>query len=196
MRQYPSPAVQSLVTSNFPSISNQPYGNGQWTISASTAYNNGTTMEFDGWRAFNNLTDSWASGETYLGGSSGTYGPSGTASSTLANGTTARGEWIQIRLPEAIVLESYSLQGTPIFFATRMPRDFVLLGSNTGTSWNVVDTRTGTTFTTATRSFSTPVAPAYSLYRLSVQSISNPGATTVSSEVVQIMTFFLTATSA
>ena len=86
--------------------------------------------------AFNaNLGEFWASAPQYspIAPSNGNY--IGNYSTTLVNGTTLRGEWLQIDLPEVILLQAYSLQGRQDsnLFASRMPRDFVLLGSIDGT---------------------------------------------------------------
>jgi hypothetical protein len=182
--------VQPLITSNSVTITGQPYGNGLWTMDSSTAL-----AGYEAWRAFSSITsDSFATAsQTYSPASRGNY--TGIVTSTLANGTNIRGEWIQIDLPEAIVLKSYSLRGRPeiTWHRTRMPRDFVMLGSNTGaTTWNVLDTRANTTFTSAAEVFpTTQNSVRYSRYRLSVQSVSNLGATSAASDMFNMQMFLL-----
>jgi hypothetical protein len=162
--------TQGLLTSNTPTITGQPYGNGLWNMSASSVY-----TDYPAFRAFNlNPGDFWSSGDFY---SNGTY--TGTATMPLANGTGVRGEWIQIVLPEDAMVTAYSLQGRQEsgLWQGRMPRDFVLLGSRTGATWNVIDTRTGVTFTWASSYFTSAAVPVpYSRYRLVAQTVGTLGA--------------------
>ncbi len=81
--------------------------------------------------------------------------------------------WLQIQCPASHTLHSYGIQAR---FSgegdlTRMPRDFTMQGSNDGSNWTVIDTRTGITgwsfgaITTFT--LSSPAGP-YTYFRLNV----------------------------
>ena len=65
--------------------------------------------------------------------------PSG-ISTTTASGTTYLGEWVQLAGPTAIRLTSYSMFA---LLKDRAPKDWVVLGSNDGATWTLVDSQTG-----------------------------------------------------
>jgi hypothetical protein len=78
----------------------------------------------------------WHSALTYNG--TGAY----IGTTTQADGYT--GEWIQIQFPTPIILYSYSMIDR--FNApTRSPKNFRIYGSNDGTTWTNIDTRTNVT---------------------------------------------------
>lgn len=78
--------------------------------------------------------------------------------------------WAQYELAEAQPIEAYTLtSGNDA--PERDPRDFRVLGSNNGTDWSVVDTRSGESFSARgqTRSFALPApSAAYRYYRLDI----------------------------
>ncbi|MFE6964328.1 GH92 family glycosyl hydrolase [Agromyces sp. NPDC057679] len=78
--------------------------------------------------------------------------------------------WAQYELAEARPIEAYTLtSGNDA--PERDPRDFKVLGSNNGTDWTVVDTRSGESFSARgqTRSFALPApSAAYRYYRLDI----------------------------
>ena len=183
--QYPSTAVQTLVTSNAVTVANKSYGNGAYAFSASTF------ASYDAYMAFNtSVADYWHSVNSVY--TSGTYNSNKVT--TLADGTTKSGEWIQIQVPTPIVIASYTIMGRQdsSLYASRSPRDFVLLGSNDGTAWYTVDSRTAVNAWTAAASvFTVPGSVAFSYYRLSVQTVGNSGVT-VNTDSVNLASFFLT----
>ena len=85
----------------------------------------------------------------------------------MINTISYAGEWIQINLPVKIVLTKYNLF-TRIGFLNRGPNIFWLAGSNDGSEWSLIDTKTNiTNYTTEGKTFillnqSVP----YSFYRL------------------------------
>ena len=58
--------------------------------------------------------------------------------STTIDGTAYLGDWLQIQLPSAIYLKRYKLASR---YLARAPRNFVIGGSNDGTTWTLIDTR-------------------------------------------------------
>ena len=74
-------------------------------------------------------------------GSGGSNAYSGSYTTTVS-GTSIGGEWLQIQLPLAVPLTSYSMYARS-GFSIRMPYQFVIAGSNDGTTWTTVDSQTG-----------------------------------------------------
>lgn len=68
---------------------------------------------------------------SYIGG-----GTPETYWKTIANNKDYVGEWIQIKLPYSVYLAKYSI------FSKKFPRKFHILGSNDGSSWQVIDSQT------------------------------------------------------
>jgi hypothetical protein len=88
-------------------------------------------------------------------------------------GTNAGVDWLQIELGSgnARLLGSYAIQVNTIPEATRAPKDWTMKGSNNGTDWTVLDTRTSQTGwgsgETRTFTISSPTT-AYRYYRLDI----------------------------
>jgi len=57
---------------------------------------------------------------------------------TVAGGKTFTGEWIQIELPKAEVLESFEIVPRKNI-NQRMPKNYAVLGSNDGTNWTIIN---------------------------------------------------------
>lgn len=102
---------------------------------------------------------------------SGTYAAvnatDGNWSSRWASAGTAPA-WLRVQLAAATVYTDYFLGG----FSTELggsPRDFTFEGSNDGSAWVTLDTRTGITFSaTVFQSFSFTNSTAYLYYRVNV----------------------------
>lgn len=74
--------------------------------------------------------------------------------------------WIGYRFPAAVVVNRYEIQGGDV---GTNPKDFTFEGSNNGSSWTVLDTRTNQSwFATELKSFSAINTTAYLYYRLNV----------------------------
>jgi len=86
---------------------------------------------------------------------------------------TVYGEWIQYQLATPSPITSYTLQSRPLWLA-RYPASWIIVGSNDGTNWLLLDTQTGTsgwgTYTL------TQVAASYTYYRLIMTQISSAAA--------------------
>ena len=84
------------------------------------------------------------------------------------------GEWIQLKLPSAITLTSYSHTSRPD--GTGNLVDFKVFGSNNGTSWTLIDTQTGLTsgwVNSVQRVFSTSSnSTAYQYYNCTINKCS------------------------
>ncbi|QES87140.1 BT_3987 domain-containing protein [Rhizosphaericola mali] len=84
--------------------------------------------------------------------------------------------YVQLRYSQPTVINAYTLTSggdAP----ERDPRDWTFEGSNDGTSWTVLDTRTYQSFAnrTETIQFNTSNTTAYSIYRLNITSNNNGG---------------------
>ena len=150
---------------------------GTYVASASYEFSSSTLA----WYAFDKSTSSvW-------GGQSGQYSSAGVAPylynganppKTLdVNGTSFNGDWLQIQMPSAVALSSYS-----IYYNTSYgcPSLFWILGSRDGVNWILVDSRvqlqpgsSGTiTFTLATAP-----SQSFSFYRIVTGGLTTTGGT-------------------
>jgi hypothetical protein len=189
--EYPPQAM----TANSTLITGQAYGNGTYVASASSEY-----PDFKpAWTSFNKLVSGVNSEWMGVGaiGYSTTTGlyPVGTGFSTNINGTNRFGEWLQLEVPVAITLTSYTIQA-PAFtsgdYYRRCPFSWFLGGSNDGTTWALVDTRTSqgvTAFFQVIGPFGiTSSPPAYKMYRLVITS-ANPLSPDSNSQVGELRFF-------
>ena len=154
---------------------------GGYTASASTQL--GTTqfapyMAFDKRNIANDNTTDWAtSGQVYNTGTvPSTY--SAGAFSTTVSGTAYAGEYLQLQLPTGITLTSYTWEtgrGIGIDEYPQSPSSWVLAGSNDGTKWTFVDSRTGVTNWSASvlsQTYTvTPTVGAFTYYRFIIRAI-------------------------
>jgi|694.fasta_scaffold00159_2 hypothetical protein len=169
-------------------LSAQTHGNGLYRITASSSI--GAMASYGAHLAFNKASPSgeafWGSAATY---SASTTFYTGTVSTIYNNNLTYLGEWLQIQLPQNIVLTSYTLVGqvnTSITgVAGRSPKNFIILGSSNGINWTLVDTEmniTGWANLGAVTTFTTNnVNQAYSYYRICIN--ANQGDATYGSSV-------------
>jgi hypothetical protein len=114
-------------------------------VSASSEYPPGGDNPF-AWKAFDGLTASpnyWASGANYTQGVARTTG-----TVTVAGGTNYYGDWLQIQLPVSFVPTGYALtlqQGR-----INAPGTWYVFGSTDGSTWTLLDTRSGIAYTSFT----------------------------------------------
>jgi hypothetical protein len=75
--------------------------------------------------------------------STGLY--SGTTSTTISNHATItalKGEWLQILLPYGLVLNGYNILPRNVTTTDgSIPQEWYVIGSNDGTTWNIIDYR-------------------------------------------------------
>ena len=113
-----------------------------YTVSSSTSAAGPSTP--NGWNAFDKITGTNVSNYWQAQYSPAVYNTSTgvyTGSQSLGGYS---GEWLKLRLSVAICLTSYSIQNrSDVLIA---PKTWVLLGSNDGTNWSLVDSQIGITF--------------------------------------------------
>ena len=168
LREFPSAAL----TSNSTSLSGQTYGNGLYTVTA-------TGQPATGYLAFNKdftSTNAYLTSSTYTvtdGGRTNAAYNSATVSTTykdLANATqTYNGDYVQIRLPNPIKLQSYTIE-VDTSKPANYPYTFAMFGSNDGTAWNIVAPgNSGAYFSTQNiATFSVNSTVFYNFFRLSI----------------------------
>ena len=152
-----SPAVDGNVLGSS-TLSGAAYGNGVYTPTTSSINTYG--YPWGGFEKNLGTIARFASAAVYNSGT-GTY-----PGSTSTNGIL--GEWLQIQLPVAITINSFSLQQNTTGFQNSAAASLVLFASNDGTTWTSIDTETGITQPTAgqIRTYTVSGASAYSYYRL------------------------------
>jgi hypothetical protein len=180
--EYPPPGM----TANTTTITGKIYGNGAYIASASSELN---TLYYV-WYAFDKVNNLNASNQlAWTNSIAGIYNSTTglytlTTYSTVANNTTYYGEWIQIQMPQAIVLNSYSLtsayfSGNTYYLGT--PYNWIIVGSNNGTTWNIIEFQSTQVYSAfnITKTFNIANnTKAYSYYRFVILNIqpSNGGA--------------------
>jgi hypothetical protein len=156
------------LTANSFTVAGAATGNGAYVASASTelastglafnAFSAGTSGSATGWAQLSPTG-------TYTGTA---FAYSGAVTATTAAGVSYVGEWVQLSMPTAIQLTSYTVASKTL---ARAPQDWVLLGSNDGgTTWALVDTRTAATgyLITTPKSFAVTATTLYSTFRMVV----------------------------
>jgi hypothetical protein len=163
LSKYPS----DVMTGNSTTLSDGTY--------VASASNTGSTTQ--PYYAFTNtLSDIW--GELTSYSTSGIYVGS---VSTTVSGTAYTGEWLQLQLPNAITLYSYTLAGRQDqqLFAFRTPTSFIIAGSNNGSTWSLVDKVVYTNFNSQyDGNVNNYICAAgntnsYTYFRMIIQKISN-----------------------
>jgi hypothetical protein len=130
------------MTANTSVISGQPFGNGTYVASASSVVD----ATEDSWMPFDDsMTTRWTDSSSLLY-NNGAYAGSKT---TTIDGTSHGGEWLQLQLPAPITINMYSFRTHPTDPA-RGPTSWVLAGSTDGSTWSLIDLRTGVASTNAT----------------------------------------------
>jgi hypothetical protein len=144
---------------------------GTYTVSHSTNSSNG-------FRAFDKMDGTAWTTNTSIYSNTNYTGSVSTTFSTSSGSATISGEWLQITLPTAIVLQSYSIRANANESA---PATWVLLGSNNGgTSWTLVDDQRSQWYGSSWWSrrfftFAVSSGQAYSTYRIAISKKSDTG---------------------
>jgi len=145
----------------------QPYGNGEYTMAASSASTNmSNAFSFTENVEWSSSADVYSDG-AYTGGQV-----------TYVDSVARSGEWIQLRIPDSIIVSSIQLIEVGGANAT----SYVIAGSNDGAVWHSVYEGTGTA--SATDFFTTVlsvtgVTTAYTTYRY-IATATNPASTLTS----------------
>ena len=151
---YPPLALTSAST-NINNVVNRGYGYGTYEVTASS-----NVSGFDAFNAFNDTIQGWRSLEDRY--------PNSSMQTTTTNGTVS-GEYIQIKLPYEITLQSFLISATTLGIG--IPKQIKLLGRNNTTNpWNIL-------YETNSLQFDTQIdvnAPeSYMFYRLVVMSVTS-----------------------
>ena len=154
----------ATVTSH-PTVTMTSASSGGYVASASSSLGSGPA-----YHAFNNVigAESWSDGYwSYTGSPTGTY--TGSFSTTYNGSTTVDGEWIQLQVPTSITIDSIKI-APQNFRSLNAPTEGKILGSTNGSTWFLIHSFTGQTYTDGqytTISFSNSVA--YSYFRLVIE---------------------------
>jgi hypothetical protein len=183
--QFPPVAMSSAAVQSTnqwtQTLSGYPFGGaGSYTANCSSYYSPGNLYP---WRAFDKTNAEWASG-------AGADYSAGVATTNTQTSGLYNGAWLQIKLPIAINLYSYSLTSPPNW-SIKSPAKWYILGSNDGTTWTVVDSQqTAVTWTGVfqVKTFIPTPTIAYSYYRIVVNEING---TTPGGGLVEISEWIL-----
>jgi hypothetical protein len=169
-------AFPPAAMTGYATVLNSGYGQGTYVASASGEYSGSTPA----WCGFDKTTtNTWFSLGSYGAGSPYVY--TGSVTTVDINGTSYKGEWLQIQLASSLILSSYSLSAGSS--NSNFPSVFVILGSRDGTNWFLVDSRSGQgqPAVGATVSFSLASSQAFTYFRIVVLNVqpSNGGYTQI-----------------
>jgi hypothetical protein len=143
---------------------------GTYVVSASSEYN---TSEAS-FKVFDKISSRWTiayGNHTFYKGTGATY--TGTFTTTIS-GTARPGEWIQLKIPTAAKLVSYTIDAG--LNSARAPVGFQMAGSTDGTTWTLLDSRTGVSWTSVgiqTFSATQSLTNSYDHLRLVVNQIAS-----------------------
>jgi hypothetical protein len=170
-KEYPPSSLGAAVGNSLQSsmtLNTGLYGIGRYVVSASSSFAGDSDIR----QAFNKSNvsnDKWSSDALYST-QTGIY--HGSVSTTYNTDMTYTGEWLQIQVPDTIVLMKYSL--APMLLSGtadvvhRSPKDFVILGSVDGNTWYLLDTRINRTDWATIKEFDVLSVDAYNYYRICV----------------------------
>ena len=162
-----------------------------WNSSASTSL-----TPFYNYLAFNgNVTDSWASAQTY-NGSTGAYTGTVTTTVTTAPSTTqaVTGEWLQIQTSTALALNNYTF--TSGGFLNQLLKSFFIVGSNDGTNWFAIQSAVIANFPVTTNNTLIPTVISANSAVTTAYGISTITTTTYSTYTTTLYTYFRLITQA
>ena len=142
------------------------------TYTASASSEQGTQLA---WKAFNGRVG-YDTVDNIWKGNSGGYnaGAGGLYTGPVSTGGY-NGDWVQIVTPVPLVVTEYTLSAHGGPNTANLPRRWYILGSNDGSGWTVLDTRSSITAWTLTGSqtFSVSGASSFTYFRLVVNEIQS-----------------------
>ena len=174
----------NMFTSDTLTVSGQSpiYRNGTYITSASSVYNN-NIAQAGAWLAFNlstvtNLTlgTFWHSNALVYNVTTGAYA-SNKVTTNIVGSSGISGEWIQIQLPYRLLVKSVGMAARQFSSAqiARLPVSMVILGSNNGTTWNILYSQTAPPTAYSSSVVNTipisGVTVAYSYFRLIARTV-------------------------
>lgn len=141
---------------------------GNYVLSSSPEGNSGSSHSHYTYMAFNKASGDYAVSYYavvyyYSNGNNIYTGPT----FTTASGSNFYGEWLQLEVPQSLTLVKYTMKAPGISFA-RGPNIFSLLGSTNNSTWDLIETRNGITWTAnETKTFTLSTIPsAYKYFRM------------------------------
>jgi hypothetical protein len=173
-------------------LSGFKYGNGTYVASSSDELimDNYTLAAY---RAFNTdrespdvwQTNSGGNGPYDQFGNDGAYLNSGFwIKTTLVSGVSVAGEWLQIKLPESIVLTSYSIY-CGHFMELIAPTDFTLAGSTDNITWVNLNNQVNATYqNNVANTYQVNNVSAFKFFRLIVTKVRNSPAVAIGQFIV------------
>jgi Concanavalin A-like lectin/glucanases superfamily len=162
----------AAMTANSTNLSSASWGKGTYVASASTEFSS-TQFAF---KAFDKIKYVIASGfiniwTSSAGGYNTSTGAQVRNTSTTMSSVAYLGDWLQIQMPQSITLTYYVLN----IVLDRAPLTFYIGGSNDGTTWTLIDSRTGLSWgTTDTKGFYVNNTNAYTYYRIVINAVATP----------------------
>ena len=178
--EYPPVA---LTTNTTTTITTAAYGNGAYTATASST--SGTQYPYYAFNksSTNSAGTTWMTNSTPYNPANGYYSPTTSLTQyyTIVSNTPYYGEWLQIKMPVAIVLTGYLLQGRELASIAQSPASWYIAGSNDGISWVLLDSRANQVYTLGNQSYTYAVNnySAYLYYRIIVANVQVSGSTGV-----------------
>jgi hypothetical protein len=165
------------------SVTTSPYING--TYNARSGPNIWSTfnpaMAFDKTRGIVN-GNMWGTNTATYSSGTGLYSTSLATGATGGVQTTAgvNGEWLEIQIPRSIKIYKYSLTGRVIGNGEQQnPSAWTLFGSNNGTTWTSIESRSGITswyfISSQTLEFIVNSSVEYSYFRIVVTAVQSFG---------------------
>lgn len=143
------PYTNQVSTTAFPPTMSSNTSPSGYLASASTTYSASLNPAWQGFD--NNASTFWScadnsSGYTAYNTNTGVY--LGNITTGVYNGSTTtavKGEWLQIRLPNSIILSQFAItpRNDGSLYNQRSPEDFIVVGSNDGLNWTLLFSVTG-----------------------------------------------------
>ena len=171
--------------------------NGSYTLSCSSRSN----INYEAYNAFNNDKKYWESNykgnpsynplntsypdyrqQAYTGRNPSVYRGGGKKENTFitkvglgVNKNDIKGEWLQIRIPYKVFLKSYSIETPPSSSSTTFPKEFLVVGSNDGETWESLNTQNVNSRPNETKKAFDLVYPKnFSYFRLIITKLHGP----------------------
>ena len=162
----------AAMTADTTSLASASWGIGTYVASASSEL--GATNAEYAYKAFdkNYYSASNAVATTQWTSATASYSTTGAytgAYSTTMSATAYTGEWIQLQMPQNIILKYYTVNVN----LARYPVSLYLGGSADGSTWTLLDTRTGLSWGSSeyTKSFTVSTTTAYNYFRIVIGSL-------------------------
>jgi hypothetical protein len=127
----------AALTANTQTLSDGPYVLTTSSSPSAGGYNTNIFQAFD-----QNTATNWGAADGYSL-TTGAY--TGSVSTTLSDSSTVAGCWLQIQLPKSIQLSTYTVGVNWAPSYTYEPSGWKLLGSVNGSTWYLIDSKSGLT---------------------------------------------------